>query len=205
MSYTVTDNFTPFAERVRASALSSGFGTWRPKKGEVGTSIYTGMSFWGEHSVMVHALSLRVGQPVFPNSMFFRVTNEDTESAYVHSDREAGEYTAIVYLSEHAGDFGTGFYRNKRTGMTRMPSFECMRADPDEFEKLKKEMVSGGDTDWELMDFVRGEFNRCLIFDAPLFHARHPKNGFGSTNEDGRMVWVCHFMTAASLMGNDNG
>jgi hypothetical protein len=32
-----------------------------------------------------------------------------------------------------------------------------------------------------------------VVFDAPKFHARRPKNGFGSTPEDGRLVWACHF------------
>lgn len=198
MSYTVVDNFTPHAKRVRDSALASGFGTWRPNKGEVGSSVYTGMNFWGEHALMVHALGRAFGGPVIPNSMFFRVTNEDTEAAYVHSDREAGDYTAIVYLSEHEGDgaSGTGFYRNRRTGLLQMPPFDLMRQDPAEFELLKSEMVGGSDEHWELLDFVRGRFNRCLMFDAPLFHARHPKRGFDTTAEAGRMVWVCHFTTA---------
>lgn len=199
MSYTVVDEFTPHAQRVRDSALASGFGTWRPNKGEVGSSVYTGMNFWGEHGLMVHALGRQFGGPVIPNSMFFRVTNEDTEAAYVHSDREAGEFTAIVYLSDHDSEYGTGFYRNRRTGLIRMPSFESMRADPAEFEKLKAEMVGGSAAEWELLDTVRGRFNRAVMFDAPLFHARHPKTGFESTPEAGRMVWVCHFTTAARI------
>lgn len=199
MSFTVVDNFTPHAKRVRDSALASGFGTWRPNKGEVGSSVYSGMNFWGEHALLVHALGRAFGGPVIPNSMFFRVCNEDTEAAYVHSDREAGEFTAIAYLSDHEGDFGTGFYRNKRTGLIRMPSFEALRNDPDEFAMLKEEMVKGSDEHWELLDFVRGRFGRLLMFDGPLFHARHPKRGFASTPEDGRLVWVCHFTTAASL------
>jgi hypothetical protein len=205
MSFTVVDDFTPHAERVRSSAIASGFGTWRPNKGEVGSSVYTGMNFWGEHALMVHALGRAFGGPVIPNSMFFRVTNEDTEAAYVHSDREAGEFTAIAYLSEHDDESGTGFYRNRRTGLIRMPPFELMRADPAEFEKLKTEMVSGNEADWELLDFVRGRFNRCLMFDAPLFHSRHPKRGFGTTVDAGRMVWVCHFTTAARVAAEVDG
>lgn len=205
MSYTVVDDFTEHAKAVRDSALAAGFGTWRPNKGEVGSSVYDGMNFWGDHARMILALGRHFGQPIIPNSMFFRVTNEDTEAAYVHSDREAGEFTAIVYLSEHDVVSGTGFYRNRRTGLIRMPSFECMRADPVEFEKLKREMVEGSEADWEQLDFVRGRFNRGLIFEAPLFHARHPKNGFDKTPEAGRMVWVCHFTTAATLSGASHG
>ncbi len=192
---TIIDNFTPMIDEVRASALASGFGTWAPNKGEVGSSVYAGMNFWGKHSIMLHALTHVMGRPIFPNNMFFRVTNEDTEAAYVHSDRESGDFTCIVYLSDHAQKSGTGFYRHRETRMTHMPSFAELSQTPELFDQLKREMVEGSDKDWEQLDFVRGIYNRAVIFDAPRFHARCPKNGFSTTVEDGRMVWVCHFLT----------
>jgi hypothetical protein len=192
---TIIDGFTPYIDDVRQSALDAGFGTWRPSKGEVGSSVYDGMNFWGKHSILLHALTCAMGRPIFPNSMFFRVTNEATESAYVHSDREAGDYTCIVYLSDHKEISGTGFYRHRHTGMTHMPSFDDMKQDATAFDLLKAQMVKGSEEDWELLDFVRGNYNRALIFDAPRFHARSPKNGFSTTPEDGRLVWACHFVT----------
>lgn len=192
---TIIDGFTPFIDEVRESALASGFGTWRPNKGEVGSSIYDGMNFWGKHSLLLHALNYAMGRQVYPNSMFFRVTNEDTEGAYVHSDRESGDYTCIVYLSQHNALSGTGFYRHRKTGMTHMPSLAEMSQDAEAFSLLKKQMVRGSDEDWEQLDFVRGLYNRAVIFDAPRFHARVPRHGFAATPEDGRMVWACHFVT----------
>jgi hypothetical protein len=194
---TIIDNFTPFVDEVRASAIDSGFGTWRPNRGEVGSSVYDGMGFWGKHSILLHALTYAMGRQVYPNSMFFRVTNKDTEAAYVHSDRETGDYTCIVYLSDHEHEAvsGTGFYRHRETGMTHMPSFDELRQNPEFFDRLKKEMVEGSDECWEQLDFVRGLYNRAVIFDAPRFHARCPKTGFAQTVESGRLVWACHFVT----------
>lgn len=189
----IIDNFTPHIDAVRQSALEAGFGTWRPNKGEVGSSIYDGMNFWGKHALMLHALTFYMGRPVYPNAMFFRVTNEDTEAAYVHSDRESGDFTCVAYLSQHDDVYGTGFYRHRETGMTHMPSFAELREQPELFERLKREMVEGSEKDWEQLDFVRGQYNRAVIFDAPRFHARSPRHGFGRTDEGGRIVWVCHF------------
>lgn len=189
----VVDHFLSNPQAVRQSALLSGFGTWKPNKGEVGSSIYDGMNFWGDHGTLLRALDQATQYTIFPNSMFFRVTYENTEGAYVHSDREAGDYTAIVYLSEHDEGSGTGFYKHRETGLTRMPSFAQLAAEPEFFEQLKREMVLGSPDHWEQVKFVPGDFNRALIFDAPLFHARSPKHGFGSTPEEGRMVWACHF------------
>lgn len=194
----IIDNFTPRIDEVRHSALVSGFGTWRPTKGEVGSSVYEGMNFWGQHAVMLHALAHCVGRPIFPNSMFFRATNIGTEGAYVHSDREAGDFTCVVYLSQHDDVYGTGFYRHRETGMTHMPSFDELRERPELFERLKHEMVDGSEKYWEQLDFVRGQYNRAVIFDAPRFHARIPRHGFGSSAADGRLVWVCHFYLEVS-------
>lgn len=199
----IIENFTPRIDEVRESALASGFGTWRPNTGEVGSSIYEGMNFWGKHALMLHALAFYMGQPVYPNSMFFRATNEDTEGAYVHSDRESGDFTCIVYLSAHNDRYGTSFYRHRASGMTCMPSFAELREQPDLFEQLKREMVEGSDEHWELMDFVRGAYNRAVIFDAPRFHARSPRHGFGSMPEDGRLIWACHFILQLAGLRNE--
>jgi hypothetical protein len=190
---TIIDDFSPAIDQVRASAIASGFGTWRPNKGEVGSSVYEGMNFWGKHSVLLHALTRFWGSSIYPNNMFFRVTNKDTEAAYVHSDRESGDFTCIAYLSDHKDVSGTGFYRHRETGMTQMPSFDVMAQEPERFERLKREMVGGSDEHWEQLDFVRGLYNRAVIFDAPRFHARVPRHGFADNETEGRMVWVCHF------------
>lgn len=192
-SITIKDDFSPDVVAVRESALQAGFGTWRPNKGEVGSSIYEGMNFWGRHSLLLRALSAACGgRPIFPNNMFFRVTKPGMEPAYVHSDRMWGTWTCLVYLSEHTEVSGTAFYRHRATTLLEMPTLEEMHGKP-EFEQLKKDMVAGAGPDWEQLDFVRGVFNRALIFYAPLFHSRFPREGLGSDDASGRMVWVCHF------------
>lgn len=189
----VVDNFVKDPERIRQSALLSGFGSWRPNKGEVGSSVYEGMNFWGLHAPMVRGVSQAMGCPIYPNDMFFRVTNLSTEGAYVHSDREAGEYTAIAYLSQHEAEgSGTGFFKHRETGATHMQSFGEM-IEEGLFERLKVQMVDGSADFWEMVHFIPGKFNRAIIFEAPLFHARLPKHGYGESEKDGRMVWACHF------------
>lgn len=198
-SVRIIDNFCPHIQQVRESALQSGFGKWLPNKGEVGSSVYEGMNFWGLHSFMLASLTINMGTAIFPNNMFFRVTNETTEKAYVHSDRMWGAKTCVAYLSDHANyGSGTGFFRHRASGMIEMPTFEVMK-DAGLFDQLKDEMVRGEEKDWEQTDFVRGLFNRALVFHAPLFHSRWPKNGIGDSAEAGRMVWVCHFHTASTI------
>lgn len=196
-SVNVRDNFCEHAGAVRASALEAGFGTWRPAtKGAVGSSVYDGMGFQGAHGVMLRSLSQALGGlPVFPNSMFFRVTTRNTERAYIHSDRKMGSWTCVAYLSDHGQDMsGTAFWRHRRTGMLEMPSLEVL-AEANVLDQLSREMVEGSPDVWEQTDFVRGLFNRAVIFHAPLFHSRIPMDGIGEGDdpEKARLVWVSHF------------
>ena len=188
----VFDDFLADPERVRQSALRSGFGSWRPSKGDVGLDSYAGMNFWGDHSFLIRALWQRIG-PVFPNDMFFRITNPSTDKALVHSDRASGDFTALVYLSPPHEGSGTGFYRHRETGMIDMPSLEARMADPPFFKKLYAEMLSASDEYWEQYDFVEAKPNRCVVFDAPKFHCRIPKEGYGTDDASSRMLWACHF------------
>lgn len=190
--YLVVDDFCEDLDSVRASALAAGISTWLPNKGEVGSSIYEGMGFWGNHASMLRSLVGATSKLVLPNSMFFRVTNEGMEKAYIHSDRESGAHTCVVYLSDHEELSGTAFFKHKRTGLTSMPSFAEMY-EMGILEELKQDMVSRDESKWEQVGFVEAKYNRALIFDAPLFHSRFPLEGISTNTEAGRMVWVSHF------------
>lgn len=192
MSYVVVDNFCHEIDRVKQSAFDAGFDTWNPNKGEVGSSIYDGMGFWGDHALMVRSLMRAVGGPVIPNTLYFRVTNKGMERAYIHSDRESGSHTCVCYLTDHAEESGTAFFMHKRTGLREMPSFAQMR-EQGIMDELKEDMVSRDPDKWIQTDYVRGQSNRALIFNAPLFHSRFPLDGIGANPETGRIVWVSHF------------
>lgn len=192
LDYIVVDDFCDELDMVKDSAFAAGFSTWLPNKGEVGSSVYEGMGFWGDHSFMLRSLVDATRSLVVPNSMFFRITNEGMEKAYIHSDRESGAHTCVVYMTDHEQPSGTAFYRHKRTGLTEMPSFHEMD-DLGILEELKEDMVSRDPDKWEQLAYVEGKKNRALIFHAPLFHSRYPLEGIGTNEEEGRMVWVSHF------------
>ena len=188
----VVDDFCPYAEDVALSGLRAGFSTWLPEKGQVGSSKYEGMGFWGNHANMMASLIKHTRTVVVPNSMFFRTTLHDTETAYIHSDRTTGNYTCVCYLSEHEQEYGTAFYRHKPTGLLEMPSFDDQKVLGLD-KLLAADMVARGDDVWEKTGFVQGKFNRAVIFDAPLFHSRIPVTGFGDNEDEGRLIWASHF------------
>jgi hypothetical protein len=187
----VFDDFAPNIETVRQSALRAGFGTWHPNKGDIGADFYQGVSFWGDHASLFKALHEKLGQ-IIPSSMFFRITNPSMEHALIHSDREYGENTAIVYLTEATGS-GTGFYRHRETGIINMPPLAELMKNQAFFVKIRQQILDADDNDWHMYQFVEAKLNRCLVFDAPKIHCRLPKNGYGTTDDNSRMVWVTHF------------
>lgn len=192
------DNFCEDLDRVKQSAFDAGFDTWNPNKGAVGSSVYEGMGFWGEHALMLRALTQAVGGVVIPNSLFFRVTNVGMERAYIHSDREMGNHTCVAYLTDHDEESGTAFFRHKRTGLKEMPSFAQMQEEGI-FEELKADMVSRDPDKWVQTDYVRGAKNRALIFPAPLFHSRFPLEGIGNDLQSGRLIWATHFYKLSNM------
>lgn len=196
-SFKVVDSFLEDPDQVRQSAINAGFGNWMPPTSEVGSGKYEGMGFVGHHHLLLHALAKAVGNPVFPATLFFRLTNKGMERAYIHSDRMMGNHTCVAYLSKHDGpESGTAFYRHIPTGLTEMPPMQqCIEMGI--WEQLKKDMVDR--TNFEQTDFVSGQYNRALIFHAPLFHSRFPLEGIGSESEDGRLIWASHYY----ILGND--
>jgi hypothetical protein len=189
----IFDDFLANPETVRQSAIRAGFGTWAPNKGDIGADFYEGVSFWGDHASLFKALYKQLGT-IIPSSMFFRITNPKMEHALIHSDREYGENTAIVYLSPlRLVRSGTAFYKHRETGMKDMPPLDELMLNQKFFLKIRQQMLDAKDKDWEEIEFVEAKYNRCLVFDAPKIHCRIPKLGYGNTETDSRMVWVCHF------------
>lgn len=188
----IVDNFCSEIDSVRDSALRAGFGNWDP----VGGYGFTGIGFWGDHAPMVQSLARSFGGPVYPNGMFFRKTSKD--SGNVHTDKDFGQFSCVAYLSNHEeGVSGTAFYRHKGTGFNHLPT----PGDTPEERSLASRLIADMESNepWDELDFIRGDYNRAVIFPAERFHARrfrrHPESGL-SISEEERIVWTCHFRTA---------
>jgi len=159
----------------------------------MGAAYYAGLNFYGDHATIIETIYKKVGMIGYPNSVLFRVTNEGTERAVVHSDVGAGDTTCILYLSQHANRYGTGFYRNKRTGSMTMPPLAALAQDPAEFALTKHEIDVSAPEHWEEVEFIQGRYNRAIVFDSHRYHRRFPYHGFGSDEASGRMIWIGHF------------
>ena len=187
-SFQVFDTFLENPGAVRESALRVGFSTWNPGKGTASEAHLDGMGFGGAHATLTRALMQATGVVVAPQLTHFRLTSTRTDRATIHSDAHMAPYTCIVYLSaQNPGS--TAFWRHKETGLTSLPD----NCDTGLFAKLTDDMAKSRSEDWEMIDVISGEYNRALVFNAPLFHCRYPMEDRGTTDQDSRLVWVSHF------------
>jgi hypothetical protein len=196
MKVIVVDNFVGNPDAVRRSALITGFGSWAPCNTVIGYKNYDGVNINGMHSPLVRSLTNAMGCCVFPASMIFRVTGEKSDPSRIHSDRMFADFSCIVYLSIELEKSGTAFYQHRKTQSCEMPSLESMKDEPW-FEEHKKEMDEASSDIWKEVHYIDGKYNRAIIFRAPLYHARVPRIGKGTTPEDSRMIWCCHFNTGS--------
>lgn len=191
------DSFLPEPEVMLQSCLTSGFGKWRPNKGDMGPDYFDGVNFYGDHARGVKKIADAFQRPIYPNKMFFRVTTEKTEPAVVHSDRWTGDVTCLVYLSKHENS-GTEFYRHKPTGLFALPPIDYLVANPALFDQMKKDCSGRDPQVWEKIGAVEAQWNRAIFFPSPIFHCRYPYTGFGESEADGRIIWGCHFCLEGS-------
>lgn len=194
----IKDNILPkeSLDSIVAATHQSGYGTWTPAVADLGHPSTPGMNWQGYHAPLHISIYNVMKEPIFPNHSFFKVSTKDDNISLIHSDRNDGDWTAIVYLSSHDYKSGTGFYRHKETGLNEMPEVKSM-VDSGTVDQWNQSMRE--EDKWEQTDFVAGLYGRMVIFKAPLFHSRIPRLGQGESFEEGRIVWVCHFFTESNM------
>ncbi len=123
----------------------------------------------------------------------------DIGRAKVHID--SAHWSGILYLSRPEDcRGGTEFYRHVRTNTDRAPmtpeqlrahgyaSFDQMHGDIIERDSLD-------DSQWEMNMQIPMRFNRLVLLRPWLWHTASP--GFGDSIENGRLVYLLFFDSAA--------
>lgn len=111
---------------------------------------------------------------VTPTLSFFRKSpRHQVEPNYIHTDRDMGEWTAILYLTQHppAAD-GTTFWQHRATGARASTATTP--------EALQAEWRAWRDrSQWEPWTTVAAKENRLVLFPAACFHSRAIHENYG--------------------------
>jgi hypothetical protein len=119
-----------------------------------------------------------------PRVTFFRQSPEgQKEPNLIHTDRDMGDWSGILYLTEQPikGD-GTTFWRDRRTHATASTA-----TTPEEF--LEEWAAWGQREQWDTWVRVNAKPNRLVLFPAPLFHSRSIAENYGE-GADARLIQV---------------
>lgn len=178
------DDFAPNALEVRNAVIANGFSS------EIGPD---GGKYIGISQYQVPHWSKRIGEllgcTIDPKLSCFRLNLAgELPHSWVHSDEICAEWASVLYLNlPEQCQGGTAFWRHKKTGITRTP-FNLSQ--PQHIwltaEWKKKDA-------WEQYGMATMKFNRFITYPTCFFHSRWPWEAFGTSPEDGRLIWVCFY------------
>lgn len=150
------------------------------------------------------AVSRLVNEPLRPVNPLqshgkFRITlASDVGSAKVHIDQ--AYWSGILYLSKPENcRGGTEFFRHRPSNRDRAPLNDAELAEMgfSSHAQMHQEIIekhSNDDSVWEPTMQVPMRFNRLVLLRPWLWHTAGP--AFGSTMEDGRLVYLMFFTAA---------
>lgn len=197
-SLIIVDDFLDNAEALRAAALRL---TYPDQQG----------AFPGRNSLervempgLDAEISRLVGEPLAALTRLShakcRITlGGDQGRARVHIDES--HWSGILYLSRPEDcRGGTEFFRHKRTGTDHAPfePRELARLGLASRDDIYREIIEPDSLDesaWEPVMNVPMRFNRLVLLRPWLWHTAGP--GFGDTIENGRLVYLLFFRSAA--------
>jgi len=121
------------------------------------------------------------------NTMFLRQSPEHTCAPHqAHTDTVMGARSLMLYLNKKEDcQGGTSFVVHRETGMYSDPQTD------------REHMAWARDTNnpqaWDILAEVKMVSNRGLIFDSYRMHRAEPVGGFGTTNENSRLVLTAFY------------
>jgi len=125
------------------------------------------------------------------HTCFFRVTTKNTLPAPhgAHNDISHADYSMFFYINEKPANLeglaGTSLLSHKQTGLkgqpTRVEEWEVWQRDTNDHDA------------WNIDEIVFWEPNRMAIYPADRMHRAEPVGGWGTDQEDGRLVLIMFF------------
>lgn len=189
----IFDNFLADPEAVRAEFLRL---TFSDVIGPADGATYKRVSVLPPNQ-FEEELSKAVGKPVKQRYSVVRLNYAgEFPNQRVHSDDSYDRFAAVLYLNRPEDcKGGTAFWKHKKTGWEFLPTNRQVRSHGKSPDRTLKEIVASADveSDWEQTRLAEMKFNRVIVYPTSLFHSRYPFEAFGSTPEDGRLIFCSFF------------
>ncbi len=192
----IVDGFHPFPDDLRDQALELDYGTVTDGEGYAykGWAPY---SHEGFKSHMERLLSVPTGGSARIVEHSFVAGTEGFETTqWIHADSLQAGWACVLYLDGHKRG-GTAFWDYRETGHQMQDSafVEAARRQGETLEDMAARLRTEGNNEalWQMHTLCSSRFNRLVFYPSKMFHSRYPKEGWGATPEESRLVWVAFF------------
>lgn len=175
----VLDNFLDDPWLMRARAIESE--QWsNPNNTDYFTAMLDCKQIF-EDSGIKERIEREVGRELVTHAAEFRLCSA-LNRTWVHTDHPAADISVIIYLNPNAPvDHGTTFVTHNEYGnMSGRVNIDLPRT-------IDAEYTASDMSQWKVVDQIGNVFNRCIIFDAKLWH-KHSFPGFGNNKHTGRLT-----------------
>lgn len=141
-----------------------------------------------------------LGFAIRPNYSIARLNyaGENPNNA-IHADSGYDEFACIVYLTpQEFCSGGTAFWKHKILGLSEMPDEAKVRSIGRSPEKVMARLTADWNNAaaWSQIAMAEMKFNRAIFFKCKSFHSRFPFEAFGTSPENGRLIFVGFFNRA---------
>jgi len=190
--FLIVDDFLPDPDSIRKTFTELEFYDMRGPDGEMYKRINV-----RNPQEFNSLLEKAVGKPVVQDYSLVRLNyvGEPPNNA-IHSDGGYSEYAAVLYMCKPEDcKGGTAMWRHKQTGYTALPTEQEVRKVGKKPSRVWEQISSSWNRPdaWEQIGLAEMKFNRIIIYPTKNFHSRWPFEAFGSTPQDGRLIWVSFF------------
>ncbi len=177
----IIDNFETDPDKTRLEAIKANYISYKAQD-----VVYHGIAPT-DFSKYKKLFEEHLKKEIKPIVSFYRYYTKDLASPnYIHADMNFCSHIAIQFLHKDLqGGFATWSHKETNLIKATLPLNE------DILKKLRDD--SKDENKWNRETLVHSRFNRCVIYDADGFHSHYPKQLWGSTPEDGRLIQVFFF------------
>lgn len=185
-------DFAPDAAFIRSAVIGGGFSTEQGPDG----ALYTGISKYPvDH--WYELIAQNVGLKIFPKLSCFRLNLAgELPHSWVHSDDICAKFASVLYLNPPEQCYGgTAFWKHRSMKIDRLPSREALKTQGINDDEFYRSMTQAWKelSHWEQVGLVPMRWNRFITYPTCLFHSRFPFEAFGTSPENGRLIWICFY------------
>lgn len=189
----LSDNAIPIDKFVEIKEYLINTAIFRTVESESGKKFHVTEAPFGLEEALTKTIEKTHGRKIKMVNCFVRLATKYLDKEWnIHCDllvakKERPDYGAVFYFNEGPDLNGTALWKHEEMGH-EMPE------DADDQEVIEFDKNNGNNVDkWQLSTILGARENRIVGYEASLFHSKFPREAYGVSQKDGRLVCVLFY------------